>query len=626
MKANTARVLRALFWVYVAGTFVHIAYVVNREPFSFDAWNVAKDTNAKPATIGRFFSFWHQQYTTSNPRIGQPLTYLAYKLAGVAEIGTPLAFFAIVVAGFVLGASRWPSRRNDRDLAVLAIGIGFLWFMSPNLPAYMFCRAYATNYIWAVAIQLWFLVPLRLYAALPRPSAAKLAAYFVLGITAGMCNEHVGPTLVVGVLGYAIYTWRKHGRHSVLAWTAVVSSLAGFAIIFFAPGQSQRYEGLAEHYSAVQQILVRGITGNVDIFTNFLEAAAPLLLLMVAAIAIGMITEARPEAELVEVRAQQRSALAFAGLALLAGSLITITVFASPKLGPRFYLHAMALLLGGVLGIALTFLNRPRAFVPFVAIAIIASVYAGARTIPLYTHLAGASDRRLAELEATPRRGVYTANAWQQVMESWWTLGDDARDQKKQEMMATYFDLDRVLFRGGDLWKALGVTDVKVTMHYDLDPPMCLDEVDQLDLKPYVGRDIGAIHHAFLDALTETRRVTHARVLGADLTATFLGSQPPMPRPKMYIATWTEAGGLVGYTAKIGRAGRSHGRQIVLSPELKKTDFEMFVIRIGDPPRRLGSSMGTDELVYEPWGSGIYWMAACAPDRCFVVATVNHVI
>ena len=103
MKANTARLLRALFWVYVAGTFVHIAYVVNREPFAFDAWNVAVDTDAKPATLGRFFSFWHQQYTTSNPRIGQPLTYLAYKLAGVAEIGTPLAFFAIVVAGFVLG-------------------------------------------------------------------------------------------------------------------------------------------------------------------------------------------------------------------------------------------------------------------------------------------------------------------------------------------------------------------------------------------------------------------------------------------------------------------------------------------------------------------------------------------
>ena len=80
MNPNTARVLRALFFVYVAVTILHIAYVVNHEPFAFDAWNIAVDTGAKPATVERFFEFWHQQYTSSNPRIGQPMAYLAYKL------------------------------------------------------------------------------------------------------------------------------------------------------------------------------------------------------------------------------------------------------------------------------------------------------------------------------------------------------------------------------------------------------------------------------------------------------------------------------------------------------------------------------------------------------------------
>src|SRR3954470_15970400 len=124
MSARTARILRVLFWAYVAVTFVHIAYVVNHEPFAFDAWNVAVDTGAKPPSIARFFSFWHQQYTSSNPRIGQPLAYLAYKISGFAELGTSLAFLAIVLGGFVLGAGRWPSRKNGRDLATLAIGIG----------------------------------------------------------------------------------------------------------------------------------------------------------------------------------------------------------------------------------------------------------------------------------------------------------------------------------------------------------------------------------------------------------------------------------------------------------------------------------------------------------------------
>ncbi|HET9990142.1 MAG TPA: DUF6056 family protein, partial [Kofleriaceae bacterium] len=437
--------------------------------------------------------------------------------------------------------------------------------------------------------------------------------------------EHIGPTLVVGVFAFAIYTWRKSGQHSRIAWTAVASSGLGFALIFFAPGQSERYEGLAEKYSAVQQVLVRGVTGNIDIFTKFLEAAAPLLLLMVGTIAVGMLTERRSDGELVAVRAQQRRALAFAGLALLAGALITMTVFASPKLGPRFYMHAMALLLGSVLGVALAFLHRPRAFAPFVAIAVIASLYAGARTIPMYTRLHRDSDKRLAELAAAPPGGVYTAEAWGQIPESWWTLGDDARDQKKQEMMATYFGLDRVLFRGGDLWKALGVTDVKLTMHYDVDPKQCLDQVDALDLKPFVGRDIAALHHAFLDALAEVHRVTHGNVRTADVTATFLGSQPPMPAPRIYVATWSEAGGLVGYTAKVGRAGRSHARSIKLSKELQREDFDIYMVRIGDPPRKLGTTK-TPKLEYEPWGSGIYWVTACKPDHCFVVETVNHVI
>ena len=218
MKPNTARILRALFYAYVAATFLHIAYVVYHEPFAFDAWNVAHDTGAKPASIGRFFSFWHQQYTTSNPRIGQPMAYLAYKIVGVAEIGTPLAFLAIVLAAFVLGTGRWPSRKNDRDLATLAIGIGFLWFISTNFAAYMFCRAYATNYVWAIAAQLWFLVPFRLHASehLKPATRSKLVGYALLGVVAGMGNEHVGPTLLLFAIGYCAWTWRKHRRELLL--------------------------------------------------------------------------------------------------------------------------------------------------------------------------------------------------------------------------------------------------------------------------------------------------------------------------------------------------------------------------------------------------------------------------
>jgi hypothetical protein len=622
MKSSTARVLRVLFWVYVAGTFLHIAYVVNREPFSFDAWNVAVDTGAKPATLGRFFAFWHQQYTTSNPRIGQPLAYLAYKLVGFAEIGTAVAFLAIVLAAFVIGTGRWPSLKRGRDLAVLAIGIGVLWIAGPNLPAYMFCRAYATNYIWSIAIQMWFIVPLRLRGGDPTKIApAALVGFFVLGVAAGMCNEHTGPTLVALTAAYALWS-RYRGRSTPLAWIGLAGALVGYAIIFFAPGQAQRYEGLAERYSLVEQILVRGFSGNIDIYLGLLETLAPLMLIATFAIATGLATESRDGSS--EHRTDQRRALALVAGVLVAGSLIAITVFASPKLGPRFYLHSGALMLAGLLGVVAAFLETPRAFAPFVGFAVIVSIYAGARTIPSYTHLKHASDERLAELAATPPGGVDTVQGWPQIIESWWTLGDDVRDQKKQEMVATYFGLDRVLFRGNDMWKTLGITDVKLTMRYDIDPPMCLDEVEKLDLKPYVGRDVGALQHAFLDEITQIERFTGAHVKSIDLTATFMGSEPPLPRKHMYVARYKD-GKLEGYTAGVRRAGRTPERTVVLSPELAATGMDIYVMFIGDEPRRLGTTRDP-KLVYSPWKSGPYWLAACRADECFVVFTTTHVI
>lgn len=624
MNANTARKLRALFFAYVGLTFLHIAYVVNHEPFAFDAWNVAVDTHAKPATLERFFEFWYQQYTTSNPRIGQPMAYLAYKLVGVAEIGTPLAFLAIVLAGFVLGTGRRPSLQDNRDLATLAIGIGFLWFASPNFPAYMFCRAYATNYVWIAAIQLWFLVPLRLSIlenARPRPPA--LVGYFLLGVIAGMGNEHVGPTLLVFLAGYGVWLWQRRRLRPALLWVGTLGVLVGYALIFFAPGQSQRYDGLAERYTPIQQILVRGISNNLDIYINMLEAAAPMLILVVIIVAVSLLDERRRDAALTQARSEQRRAIGILLMALAAASLITITVFASPKLGPRFYMHSMFLVMCGVLGIVRSFLDRPRAYAPFVVLAIVASTYAMLRTVPMFTRLARDSDQRLAELAAAPPGSNYTTTAWEQIPESWWFLGDDARDQKKQELIAKYFGLHRVLFRGSDRWKTLGVSDVKLTMHYEFETPICMDEIDQLDLKPYVGRDIAALHHAFLDAIAEIELVANAQLKEIDLRVTFLGSQPPMPAPTIYVARWFNEE-LEGYPGQIRRKGRSKVREIVLPPALQREPWDIYLALVGEPPRKLGVSTDKTPITYQPWRTGQYWALACRRDHCFVVVAVAH--
>jgi hypothetical protein len=622
VTAKTERLLRALFGVYVAATAAHILWVVWHEPFAFDAWNVAVDTNAEPPSVGRFFSFWHQQYTSSNPRIGQPLAYLAYKLAGVAEVGDTLAYFAIVVAGFAVAIGRWPSRKSSRDLATLAIGIGFLWFAAPSFAAYFFCRAYATNYVWAAALQLGLLAALRVHRLEAPAGPGKLLGITLLGVAAGMCNEHTGPTLLLAILAYLVWSWRAHGVHVRLGYGAAIGVMAGYALLFFAPGQSQRYEGLAEKYSVVQQIIVRGVSGNLDIFQGLLYAAAPLLIVALAMIAVGSLApraDAGPAA-----RQAQRAALLAMIVALIGALLITATVMASPKLGPRFYLHAMLAMLAGVMAVARAYLATPRSLAPFIALAVFASGYAVARTAKSYPSYHRDSDERLRELAATPANGVYTADAWDQVAETWWFLGDDFRDQKKRELVAKYFGLDRVLFRGGDVWSTLGMSDVKLIMKYDFEPALCIDELEHLDLKPYIGRDVGALHHAFLDAIANVQRATPATLRSIDLVATFLGEAPPLPRPRTYVARWRD-GALEAYTSTLGRAGRSKDRTIRLTDAMKATDRDVYLVAIGDSPRLLGKS-GARQFTYQPWRTGQYWVLVCDKDACFVTMSMHHSI
>ena len=198
-----ARYLRVLFVAYVAMTAIHIGWVMHHEPFGFDAWNMAKDTHAEPFTVERFFHYWGQQFTESNPRIGQPLTYLAYKLEFVAIILTPLAYLVLGWAAFVLGTGRRWSWDRGRDLALYAIALGFMWFALPQIGKTMFCRAYGANYLYGAAIQLAFLVPLRLTPT-ARASIGACVLYGLAGVIAGACNEHTGPTLCAFLLGYAI--------------------------------------------------------------------------------------------------------------------------------------------------------------------------------------------------------------------------------------------------------------------------------------------------------------------------------------------------------------------------------------------------------------------------------------
>ncbi|MEO8700959.1 MAG: DUF6056 family protein [Kofleriaceae bacterium] len=426
----------AVFVAYVVATVAHLAFVVAHEPFSFDAWNVAVDTRSAPITAGRFFAYWQYEYLHGNPRLGQPLSYLAYKLEGFAEVMTPLAYVGLTLAITILGLGRWP--RRGRDFALLAIVIGFCWFVLPQLGRNMFSRAYGANYIYGAAIQLGVLAAIRLRVGSgTRATLEQLVTYTMLGAIAGLCNEHTGPALIVFLAGYAWWL-RREDQEPRLVVAAGAGALLGFLALFLAPGQDERYQGLAQHASLVERVVDRGAGGSLEIFRDYLVYAAPLLGLLVLVVLLARVP-----------RTEYRAAIRLTLLALAAGVVVAATLCASPKLGSRMFIAPLAVLLAGFLSVVDATTPSPRRLAPLVVLAVLASGYAAIRTIPLYRDVGAQGEARMAELAATTPGTVYIAEPFDQIGESWWFIGDDFRDPKKRAMVARYLALTRVSLRGG---------------------------------------------------------------------------------------------------------------------------------------------------------------------------------
>jgi hypothetical protein len=610
MQPAWSRILRVLFVAYVAATLVHIGWVMAHEPFAFDAWNLAQDTKAQPFSTSNFFDYWWYEYTHSNPRVGQALTYLAYKLEYFAVIATPTAYLALAVAVFALGAGRLPSWRRGRDLALVAITMGFAWFALPQIGKTLFNRAYGANYLYGAAIQLWFLVPLRL-APDGQARMGWAVAYGFAGVIAGMCNEHTGPTLALFMVVYAWWTHGKTQKRPLLAWAGALGVIAGFALIFFAPGQGERYDGLVQRVGLVGKLLQRGLTGNLEILRGLVLAAGPVLGLLVVLFLFAT-DDAATE--------RYRRALRLIGTAMIAGVLITATIFVSPKLGPRFYLVPIALLLAGFIALADIVLITPRRLAPFVALAVVASTYAGSKSIGLYTRLEAQSDARLAALAKSQPGSVVTVDAFEQVEDSWWFLGDDFRDIRKRELVARYFALRDVVFRGYDPDAALAVTDVRLVARSVIEPETRGDDVT-FELGWYRGIDVATIHMAMRTAVALfEERVTAAggTLARLDLTVQFVGERPPLPRKQLVVGRWTRSAGLEAYVTGIRRDGRDRTREVVVPKPL--ADAELYIYQVGGEAKQLDAKAPR----YVPWKTGVYWVLACREDVCFVTAAMRQ--
>ncbi len=605
-------VLRLLFVAYVALTAWHIGYVLAHEPFAFDAWNVARDTAGQPFSIGNWLDYGVDQYTHSNPRIGQWFTYLAYKLEYFAVIVTPLAYLALALAVTVLGLGRWPAWKRGKDLALFAAALGVMWFALPKLGMIMFNRAYGANYVYGAAIQLWFLVVLRM-----RPhgegSVAACIPYWLLGVFAGASNEHTGPTLVIFTLSYAAWRYRMSEAMPKLALSGAFGVVVGFAMIFFSPGQSERYDGLGTKVGLFSRLLQRGLN-NLDILQDYMFSAAPIVGLTLIVLVAGARDSDRD--------AHKQPLWRF-GWALVAGGLITLTLFVSPKLGPRMFLLPCALLVAGFLGIADTVLVTPRRLAPIVVLAALTSIFAAARSIPLYARLDEASLDRMGALDASKPGSVLTVDAYPQIEDTWWFLGDDFRFQNKREMVSDYIGLRDIVFRATDLEAPLGVSDARFTPVYTVTPPSCLDQAGGFHIGRIRGLDVPSTQRSAKAAIDRlrTRIGTKGRIDQLDIAVDFIGATPALPRPLLLLGRFQD-NAFEAYGGLIERDGSSRTRLVQVPKDLKVSTVDIFIYNVGHDWKELGKG-NSPRLAYEPWRPGTYWALACRENECFVLAATR---
>lgn len=361
MTDGRRSVRSALAWwaLLVIPLWVVLVLCTHWEPVMRDGWGhmVWLRNHARPGGPG-FADFLRECYLQENPRLGQIPTLVSYARGPYHAIVTPLVELGVLGLLTTVALGRWPSPRRSDDALAAALVTAIVFACVPQIGPMLFYRPFTWNYVFGLGLNLGWLVPYRLALArdvadaaapaapVPRPARPWVApGLFVLGVAAGLCNEHTGPAfLAMGALAAAV-VWRRGGRpsgrgRSCRTWmiAGLVGLAAGYAVLLTAPAQHVRYGALAQQAGIVARIVDRGALGNLAVLGGLARALVPVLPLVV----IGRVAPraARPPA------ADRRSP---AGLAL-AGALCTLTLLASPRIGPRLYFASVALIAAGLTG------------------------------------------------------------------------------------------------------------------------------------------------------------------------------------------------------------------------------------------------------------------------------------
>jgi hypothetical protein len=245
----------------------------------------------------------------------------------------------------------------------------------------------------------------------------------VLGLAAGMCNEHTGPAFL-GLGGLAA-AWSVRRGHGLKPWmlAGLAGLLAGFLLLLLAPGNDVRYFGLAQRAGILERILDRGVAANLLVparLAGYVAWALPWIAL--AVVARWAARRAAPERQ-AGPPPDREQRLAWIALAA-AGVLAALTLLASPKIGQRLYLASVALIAIAIAGWLVARLSSARLRFACTLLSGAVLAYVEARCLATYAEVGPIGAERLARIRNAPPGARVTVPRFP-VARGKWFLGED---------------------------------------------------------------------------------------------------------------------------------------------------------------------------------------------------------
>ena len=433
--AMTERGARFSFAAVLAGLFALFAVCAVWEPIQRDGWFHFAWYRDHDLTVGAVWSFFEGNYLHGNPRLGEVVTFLSYA-PGVHVITTPLCIVGTVIAVAALVLGRWPSPSQPEHVTILALVAAMIVISAPGAGELFCYRPIVGNYVFGFLLVLLVILPYRMHAVTPRVRGRWFApALLVLGVLAGMTNEHTGPA-AVSMLVATLWWFRRRGTRWAPWMISGVTGLAiGCALLLLAPGQGRRYTGLAAEQSITDRILGRDVTETLLVF-GFGAAAAALVLPWIL---VGIVARSPRDPDPPPLPDLQR---AWVWLLALGGVAMIVVLLGSPKQGWRLvYAPALLWMSAAAIWLRPRLVGRTRTLI--LAIALAGLGVQAVQLLRVQHRLAAEFPPRLARLYATPHGAILALPSYS-VGRSPWFQGDELYSRAWRTVIAKTFDLAMV--------------------------------------------------------------------------------------------------------------------------------------------------------------------------------------